>query len=99
MAAWISMSEVCRLLGVRSQTVYAYVSRGKIEVMPDPVDTRRSLYRAEDVANLAACHAGGHLVDILDLEKIALLDVWPVDAAGEHAQDREQPGGTRERVS
>ena len=47
------MSEACRLLGVRPQTVYAYVSRGKLEVMPDPADTRRSLYRAEDVAGLA----------------------------------------------
>ncbi|MDO8774672.1 MAG: citrate synthase family protein [Burkholderiaceae bacterium] len=47
------MNEACHLLGVRSQTVYAYVSRGKLEVMPDPADTRRSLYRAEDVVALA----------------------------------------------
>ena len=47
------MDEACSLLGVRPQTVYAYVSRGKLEVMPDPADTRRSLYRAEDVAGLA----------------------------------------------
>jgi citrate synthase len=53
MGSWISMDEVCHLLAVRPQTVYAYVSRGKLEVMPDPSDTRRSLYRAEDVAGLA----------------------------------------------
>jgi citrate synthase len=53
MASWIAMNEACRLLGVRPQTIYAYVSRGKLEVMPDPADTRRSLYRAEDVAGLA----------------------------------------------
>ena len=47
------MEEACRQLGVRPQTVYAYVSRSKLEVMPDPADTRRSLYRAEDVAGLA----------------------------------------------
>ena len=47
------MNEVCNLLGVQPQTVYAYVSRGKLEVTPDPVDSRRSLYRAEDVAGLA----------------------------------------------
>lgn len=47
------MDEACRQLGVRPQTVYAYVSRGKLEVMVDPGDTRRSLYRAEDVAGLA----------------------------------------------
>ncbi|MBK6650804.1 MAG: citrate synthase family protein [Betaproteobacteria bacterium] len=53
MATWISMDEACRQLGVRPQTVYAYVSRGKLEVMPDATDTRRSLYRAEDVVGLA----------------------------------------------
>ena len=53
MASWISMEEACRQLGVRPQTVYAYVSRGKLEVAPDPADSRRSLYRAEDVAGLA----------------------------------------------
>jgi citrate synthase len=47
------MDEACCLLGVRPQTVYAYVSRGKLEVMPDPADSRRSLYRAEDVAGLS----------------------------------------------
>lgn len=47
------MNEACELLGVRPQTIYAYVSRGKLEVAPDPADTRRSLYRAEDVAGLA----------------------------------------------
>lgn len=47
------MDEACRRLGVQPQTVYAYVSRGKLEVMSDPADTRRSLYRAEDVAGLA----------------------------------------------
>jgi len=46
------MNEACNLLGVQPQTLYAYVSRGKLEVMPDPADTRRRLYRAEDVAVL-----------------------------------------------
>ena len=53
MASWLPMDETCHVLGVRPQTVYAYVSRGKLEVMPDPADTRRSLYRAEHVAGLA----------------------------------------------
>jgi citrate synthase len=53
MASWIPMDEACRLLGVRPQTLYAYVSRGKLEVTTDLADTRRSLYRAEDVARLA----------------------------------------------
>lgn len=53
MGNWISMDEACERLGVKPQTIYAYVSRGKLEVMADPADTRRSLYRAEDVATLA----------------------------------------------
>ncbi|MDF9428195.1 citrate synthase [Cupriavidus gilardii] len=53
MGTWISMNEACSRLGVRPQTIYAYVSRGKVEVMSDPADTRRSLYRAEDIAALA----------------------------------------------
>ena len=53
MANWLPMDEACRQLGVKPQTLYAYVSRGKVEVMLDPADTRRSLYRADDLAGLA----------------------------------------------
>ncbi|MEH3085201.1 MAG: citrate synthase family protein [Xylophilus ampelinus] len=53
MASWISMDEACSRLGVKPQTVYAYVSRGKLEAAPDPADSRRSLYRASDLAALA----------------------------------------------
>jgi citrate synthase len=53
MATWISMDEACELLGVRQQTIYAYVSRGKLEVITDPHEARRSLYRKEDVLVLA----------------------------------------------
>lgn len=65
MASWISMSEACRLLGVQPQTVYAYVSRNKLEVMPDPADSRRSLYRAEDVAGLARRKEAGRKYETL----------------------------------
>jgi len=37
---------------VRAQTLYAYVSRGRVRVRPDPADPRRSLYRAADIAAL-----------------------------------------------
>jgi len=47
------MSEACQRLGVQPQTIYAYVSRGKLEVMVDPDNRRRSLYRAEDLVGLA----------------------------------------------
>jgi citrate synthase len=52
MRNWITLTEAARQLGVQAQTVYAYVSRGTIAVMPDPLDPRKSLYRAEDVTGL-----------------------------------------------
>jgi citrate synthase len=52
MSSWLSMEEVCSHLSVRPQTIYAYVSRGKLEAMPDPNDSRKSLYRFEDVQSL-----------------------------------------------
>ncbi|MFB9128274.1 citrate synthase [Paraburkholderia dipogonis] len=52
MRNWITLTEAARQLGVQAQTIYAYVSRGNIAVMPDPNDPRKSLYRAEDVASL-----------------------------------------------
>ena len=36
MAAWITLDEARAFLGVRAQTIYAYVSRGLIEAHPDP---------------------------------------------------------------
>lgn len=53
MRDWIDRTEALALLGVKPQTLYAYVSRGRIEVRRETVGARRSLYRAEDVAQLA----------------------------------------------
>ncbi|PZQ62433.1 MAG: citrate synthase [Phenylobacterium zucineum] len=50
---WISAEEAMARLRVKPQTLYAYVSRGRISVRPDPGDPRRSLYRAADIALLA----------------------------------------------
>ena len=52
MAPWITLEEAKAFLGVRSQTIYAYVSRRLIEANPDPENPRCSLYRSEDVQNL-----------------------------------------------
>jgi citrate synthase len=52
MSQWIERSAALQRLGVKSQTLYAYVSRGTIRVVPDPADTRRSLYNVEDIAQL-----------------------------------------------
>jgi len=50
---WIAAEEARDRLGVRPQTLYAYVSRGRVQVRPDPGDPRRSLYRAADIAALS----------------------------------------------
>ena len=44
-------------LGVKTQTLYAYVSRGRIAARPDPSDPRRSQYDAQDVARLTGGEA------------------------------------------
>jgi citrate synthase len=55
---WLTAQQALGLLGTKSQTLYANVSRGRIRAKPDPSDTRRSLYLAEDVNRLAARQAG-----------------------------------------
>lgn len=55
---WIARAEVLSLLGVKTQTLYAYVSRGRITARPDPADPRRSLYAAADVARLRGSGSG-----------------------------------------
>ncbi|MBB4569524.1 citrate synthase [Rhizobium leucaenae] len=56
--SWLTAEQALTLLGTKSQTLYANVSRGRIRAKPDPTDTRRSLYFTEDVKRLAARHAG-----------------------------------------
>ncbi|HZY50806.1 MAG TPA: citrate/2-methylcitrate synthase [Devosia sp.] len=50
---WLSAEEALQRLHVKPQTLYANVSRGRIRAKADPADTRRSLYRSEDVDRLA----------------------------------------------
>jgi citrate synthase len=50
---WIGRGEALGRLGVKAQTLYAYVSRGRIAARPDPDDPRRSLYAARDIARLS----------------------------------------------
>ncbi|MET0274692.1 MAG: citrate synthase [Phenylobacterium sp.] len=49
---WIAAEDARARLGVRPQTLYAYVSRGRVQVRPDPHNPRRSLYRAADITAL-----------------------------------------------
>jgi citrate synthase len=50
---WISAEEAQARLGVKRQTLYAYASRGLIANRIDGLNSRRSLYAAEDIARLA----------------------------------------------
>jgi citrate synthase len=54
---WIGRGEALSRLGVKAQTLYAYVSRGRIAARPDPDDPRRSLYAARDVERLCGGEA------------------------------------------
>jgi citrate synthase len=51
--AWIASDAALALLGVKPQTLYANVSRGRIATKPDPADPRRRLYKRADVLRLA----------------------------------------------
>lgn len=52
MSDWLTATEVMNRLGLKPQTLYAYVSRGLIEARADAGDSRRRLYRAVDVGRL-----------------------------------------------
>ncbi|UVK42221.1 citrate synthase [Mesorhizobium sp. AR07] len=59
MSEWLSREEALEKLKVRPQTLYAYVSRGRIGMRPDRADPRRSQYRADDIAALATRRVRG----------------------------------------
>jgi len=59
MSEWLTREEALARLKVRPQTLYAYVSRGRIGMRPDTDDPRRSQYRADDIAALATRRARG----------------------------------------
>ncbi|MGX5845639.1 citrate synthase [Mesorhizobium sp. PL10] len=59
MSEWLSREEALGRLKVRPQTLYAYVSRGRIGMRPDETDPRRSQYRADDIAAMATRRARG----------------------------------------
>ncbi|MBO9709791.1 MAG: citrate synthase [Caulobacter sp.] len=71
MAEWIDAEQAMAILGVRAQTLYAYVSRGRVGASAHPDDPRRSLYRASDVAALAARKARGRRAADVAAEAIA----------------------------
>ncbi len=70
-ANWLTATEARARLGVRAQTLYAYVSRGQVRAEPDPADPRRSLYRASDIAALSGRKARGRRAAAVAAEAIA----------------------------
>jgi citrate synthase len=71
---WLSAAEALTRLGSKPQSLYASVSRGRIRAKPDPADTRRSLYREEDVDRLAARARGRRSSAIVASEAISWGD-------------------------
>ncbi len=55
---WIDREAALSSLGVKTQTLYAYVSRGRIAARPDPDNPRRSLYAASDIQRLKSGEGG-----------------------------------------
>ncbi|KAF0176522.1 MAG: citrate synthase [Caulobacteraceae bacterium] len=56
---WLTAQAAAARLGVKPQTLYAYVSRGRITARPADDDPRQSLYSAADVATLERRRRGG----------------------------------------
>ncbi len=71
MSDWLTAEEAMARLGVRPQTLYAYVSRGRLRAEADPGDPRRSRYRAGDIAVLSGRKARSRKVADVAAEAIA----------------------------
>ena len=72
MKSWIDRDSALALLGVKAQTLYAYVSRGRIRMEPDPVDARRSLYHAGDIDGLVKQRSRGRRAGAIAAGALAL---------------------------
>jgi citrate synthase len=77
---WLTAEQALKFLGVRSQTLYANVSRGRIRAKPDPADPRRRLYNGNDVARLAERRPGRRAAETVATQAIGWGD--PVLASG-----------------
>jgi citrate synthase len=71
---WLTAIEALAALGVRRQTLYANVSRGRIRAKPDPEDSRRRLYDSGDVKRLAGRRGGRRSVASVAAETIGWGD-------------------------
>jgi citrate synthase len=71
MTEWLTASEAMSRLGVRPQTLYAYVSRGRVEARADAGDPRKSVYSAEDIARLQQRKTRGRKAALVAQDAIA----------------------------
>jgi citrate synthase len=55
---WLNSRQATALMGVRPQSLYASVSRGRIHSKEDPTDPRRKLYSRDDVLRFASRRSG-----------------------------------------
>jgi citrate synthase len=55
---WLDSRQATALMGVRPQSLYASVSRGRIHAKEDPTDPRRKLYSRDDVLRFASRRSG-----------------------------------------
>lgn len=62
---WMGRTEALNLLGVKPQTLYAYVSRGLIASRPDADDPRASVYSAADIDTLLKRRRSGRARDAI----------------------------------
>lgn len=62
MSEWITRNEAVALLGIRPQTLYAYVSRKLVAARPDPAEPRSSCYSKADVDRLLTRRSRGRRV-------------------------------------
>jgi citrate synthase len=67
---WMTSAEALDALGVRPQTLYANVSRGKIRARPDAADPRRRLYHRDDVLRMARRANGRRKVETVAAQAI-----------------------------
>lgn len=58
MSTWITAKQALNTLGIKPQSLYANVSRGRIRAKTDQRDSRRSLYHRQDVERVARSRAG-----------------------------------------
>jgi len=72
MSRWLDRDEALDRLGVKQQTLYAYVSRKLVRAEPHPDDSRRSVYDADDVAELLARRARGRRPSAIAASSMAL---------------------------